>query len=154
MQISLGESVEKAFRYQTDCGGQETLYITNKKMLWERSEQTDAINYAQISQVEKTVHIRMTGGCVFFFVVCLLSLICCVAAILYGVWEGKVPYCVAAGILGMVALVGFVFSVKLKRKYYGVKVYLNGQGEIWLDIGDKKLSALVANEIATKVWSV
>ncbi len=154
MQISLGESMEKAFRYQTDCGVQETLYITNKKILWERSEQTETISYAQISQVEKTVHIRTTGGCVFFFVVCLLSLICCVAAILYGVWEGEIPYYVAAGILGVIALVGFVFSVKLKRKYYGVKIYLDGQVELWLDIGDKKLSALVANEITAKVWNV
>jgi len=104
-------------------------------------------------QVEKTVHTRLTGGCVFFFSFCLLSLICCVAAILYGVWGGGLPYYIDAAVLGVWAVICCVFSAKFKRKYYGVKISLNGKDELWLDIGDKKLSALVANEIAAKVWN-
>jgi len=154
MQITLGESIEKAFRYQTEYGTKETLYITNKKVIWERPERTETIAYATVAQVEKTVRTCTTGSCVFFFVFCLLSLICCVAAILYGVWEGKISYYVAAVILGVWAVVCCVFSVKCKRKDYGVKLYLDGKSELWLDIGDKKLSALVAKEIATKVGNV
>ena len=151
MQVSLGENMEKAFRYQTGCGQEETLYVTDKKVIWTRPTQTDEIVYSNVSQIEKTLHSRLTGGCVFFFVLCFLSLICGVAAVLYGVWDSQAGYYIASGVCAVVAIFACVFSAKLKRKDYGVKIYLVGGGELWLDIGDKKISALVANEITAKV---
>ncbi|MBQ8658200.1 MAG: hypothetical protein IJ506_03615 [Clostridia bacterium] len=153
MQVALGERMEKAFRYKTGLGEEETLFMTDKKLVWQRAEKTDEIAYPTIAQVEKTVQTRTTGGCVFFCIFCFLSLLCGGVAIFYGVDTSEIPYYLAGGVLAVWALVCFVLSVKLKRKEFGVKLRLDGQSELWLDIGDKKLSALVANEIVAKVWN-
>ena len=81
----------------------------------------------------------------------LFSLGCGITAFFYGFFDEKYYLCAAGAFLVLFSFcVCLPLAFKKRRREYGLTVGLKGRS-LWLDVGDKKLTELLAGEITVKV---
>ena len=150
MYLLFGEQVEKIYEYETAQKKQEKVYVTDRRLVLENETGSLGATYDKIEKTERKVRCYPSGGSVFFTLLFLFALACGITAFCYGWFEEEYYLCVGGVAIALFGvIVGIPFALKMRRKEYGLCLTVQGK-ILWLDTGDKKLTELLAGEIAVK----
>ncbi len=144
------EKVEKIYEYETFEKSVERVKVTDRRLIVERSEKSEDVWYDEIEKTQRAVCFFPSGGSLFFALFFLFALGCGITAFCFGWFDEEYYLCVAgAALVAFGAFVCLPMIFKARRKEYGLNVTVKGR-VVWLDIGDKKLTELLAGELAVK----